>query len=370
MLASTLSRPRCGMPMTTSSRACSAAWSITASIIGMTVSAPSSENRFCPTYFVCRKVSNASAALSLLRMYFCWATVGLSCLTSMRSCSHFCCSGSRMWVYSTPMCRQYASRSRPQHVAQLLVLLAGEPVDLEHPVEVPQRQAVGVDVEVGVAAEAGLVQPQRVDVGHQVAAVAVGRDQLDDAGVLVDDRVRVVGAPAHRLVGDAELEEDLVVEVVGEQQLVDGAQEVAGLRALDDAVVVGRRQRDQLADAQLGDAFLAGALELGRVLHRAGADDRALARHQPRHRVHGADGAGVGQRDRHTGEVLGGQLAVARAPHDVLVGGDELAEPHGLAVLDGRHDELPLPFLPCRSIARPRLVWAGVTALGLPSISA
>ena len=29
---------------------------------------------------------------------------------------------------------------------------------------------------------------------------------------------------------------------------------------------------------------------------------------------------------RHAGEVLGGQLAVARAPHDVLVGGDELAE--------------------------------------------
>ena len=95
-------------------------------------------------------------------------------------------------------------------------------------------------VEVGVAAEAGLVQPQRVDVGHQVAAVAVGRDQLDDAAVLVLDRVGVVGAPAHRLVRDAELAEDLVEEVVVEQQLVDGAQEVAGLRALDDAVVVGR----------------------------------------------------------------------------------------------------------------------------------
>ena len=29
-----------------------------------------------------------------------------------------------------------------------------------------------------------------------------------------------------------------------------------------------------------------------------------------------------------------------------------------------------LPSLPCRSIARPRLVCAGVTALGLPSTSA
>jgi hypothetical protein len=42
----------------------------------MTVSPPSSENRFCPTYFVCRKVSNASAALSFERIYFCSSTEG------------------------------------------------------------------------------------------------------------------------------------------------------------------------------------------------------------------------------------------------------------------------------------------------------
>ena len=112
---------------------------------------------------------------------------------------------------------------------------------------------------------------------------------------------------------------------------MDGAQEVARLGALDDAVVIGRRQRHQLADAQVGDTFLAGALELGGVLQCSGTDDRALAAHQARHRMHGADGAGVGQRDRHAREVLGGQLAVAGTSHDVLVGGDELTEPHRLA---------------------------------------
>ncbi len=330
MLASTLSRPRCGMPMTTSSSACSAAWSITASIIGMTVSAPSSENRFCPTYLVCRKVSNASAAFSLVRMYFCCGDGRLLVLDLDALLQPLLLLGLEdVGVLDADVAAVRVAQ-QAEHVAQLLVLGAGEPVDLEHPVQVPQRQAVRGDVEVGVAAEPALVQPQRVDVGHQVPAVAVGRDQLDDAGVLVDDRVGVVGAPPHRLVRDAELAEDLVEEVVGEQELVHGAQEVAGLRALDDAVVVGRRERDQLADAELGDALLAGALELRRVLHRADADDRALAAHQPRHRVHGADGAGVGQRDRHAGEVLGGQLAVAGAPHDVLVGGDELAEPHRL----------------------------------------
>ncbi len=246
-------------------------------------------------------------------------------------------------MYSTPMWRQYASRSRPEHVAQLLVLGAGEAVDLELAVEVPQRQAVRVHIEVGVAAEAGLVQPQRVDVGHQVAAVAVGRDQLEDATVLVLDRVGVVGAPAHRLVRDAQLAEDLVEKVVGQQQFVDRAQEVARFRALDDAVVIGGGERDQLADTEFGDAFLAGALELRGVLHRADAEDRALTAHQPRHRVHSADRARVGQRDRHAAEVLGGQLAVAGTPDDVLVARDELAESHCLATLDSGDDKLTVP---------------------------
>ena len=70
-----------------------------------------------------------------------------------------------------------------------------------------------------MAAEASLVEAQRVDVGHQVTPVAVGRDQLDHPGVLVDDRIRVVGPPANRLVGDSQLEEDVVPELVGESWL-------------------------------------------------------------------------------------------------------------------------------------------------------
>ena len=124
-----------------------------------------------------------------------------------------------------------------------------------------------------------------------------------------------------------------------------GAQEVAGLRALDDPMVVGRRQRDQLADAPLGDAFLAGALELRRVLHRARTDDRALPTHQPRHRMNGADSARIRQRDRHAAKVFGGQLAVAGAPHDVLIGGDELPERHGVGTLYACHHQLPVAVL-------------------------
>ncbi len=49
--ARTFSRPRCDMPITASRAPASAASASTESRIGMSDSAPSSENRLCPTYF-------------------------------------------------------------------------------------------------------------------------------------------------------------------------------------------------------------------------------------------------------------------------------------------------------------------------------
>ena len=196
-------------------------------------------------------------------------------------------------------------------------------------------------LEVGVAALAVL---QRVGVGHHVAAHPVGVDQLEDPGLLADlvvVRRRDVVAPADRLVGDPERAEDLVVEaVLAEQQLVHPLEELAGLRALDDPVVVGRGQRHHLADRVARDRVLRGALPLRRVLHRADADDRALALHQPRHRVDGADAAGVGERDRGALEVLDRELAVAGLADDLLVGRPERREVHRLGGLDAGHQQL------------------------------
>ena len=56
-------------------------------------------------------------------------------------------------------------------------------------------------------------------------------------------------------------------------------------------------------------------------------------------RVHRADAARVGQRDRGAGVVVHGQLVAAGPPDHVLVRLPELAEVHLLAVLDGRHDQ-------------------------------
>ena len=230
---------------------------------------------------------------------------------------------------------------RGQHVAQTHLVLADESTDGEPAVEVPQGELVRVDVEIRVegAAPLRVLPVEWVDVGHEVAAIAVRGDELQDAGVLVDAGIGDVLAPPDGLVRDAEGVEDLVVELVREEQAVDLTQELAGLRALDDPVIVGRGQGGDLADGVVGQLLLAGTLELGGVLHGAHTEDRALTHGQTGHRVHGADTARVGQRDRDAREVVHRQLALAGAGDDVLVGVEEAAEVERLTVADGRDDE-------------------------------
>ncbi len=225
-------------------------------------------------------------------------------------------------------------------------LAAGERAGGELPIEVPQRQPVGLHIEIVVAPLAIL---QRVGVGHQVTAHPVGVDHLHDPGLL-GNLVLVTGAdilrPADRLVRDPQAAEDVVVEpVLTEQQVVQPLQVLTGHGALDDAVVVGGRQRHHLGDAHVGELVRIRALELRRILHRTDADDASLALHQPRHRVVGADRAGVGQGDGGAGEVLDPQLAGSRLLHHLLVRGPELREVQRLAVLDARHQKLPGPVL-------------------------
>ncbi|RPK91261.1 hypothetical protein EES46_11050 [Streptomyces sp. ADI98-10] len=127
MFARTFSRPRWAMPMTTSSRRASAAESSTASSSGMTDSPPSSENRFWPTYFVCRNVSNASAAFSRRRMRSCSSRSGFGRGRSTRSWSHLRCFGSWMCMNSMPVVRQYDSRSTPRMSRSFIIVLPANP---------------------------------------------------------------------------------------------------------------------------------------------------------------------------------------------------------------------------------------------------
>jgi hypothetical protein len=109
------------------------------------------------------------------------------------------------------------------------------------------------------------------------------------------------------------------------QQTVQQQQELAGLGALDDPVVV-----------RAGDGHQLGA---GDIPDGTGGDDRALSLHETRYRSHRPDRAGVGEGDGPAHVGVGHELAVSRTLHQALVLLMEIAEAHGLGLReDGDHE--------------------------------
>ena len=276
-------------------------------------------------------------------MRICSSCSARGCGTSIRSCSQWRSSGSWMCMYSVPTVRQYESRSTPRMSRSFISGLAAEAAGGELALQVPQRQPVQVDVQVGMLALGDL---ERVGVGHQVPAHPVGVDQLLHPGGPGDVVLVPLGEvpdPADRLVRDAQRGEDLVVEaVLAEQQLVDLLQELPGLRALDDPVVVGRGERDRLADRQPGQGLLGRARRT-----RPGTPSPRRRRCRPgRASAWGTECTvpivpGLVMRRGGALEVVDRELARPRPPHDVLVARPEHAEVHLLRRLDVRHQELP-----------------------------
>ena len=222
-----------------------------------------------------------------------------------------------------------------QDVAQQHLVRPAEASRGEGTVQVPHAEPVGGDVQVGVAADA---VGQRVGVGRQVAARAVGVDDLRDACGLALLPVRVVlvvrlprvGAGGHVQGG-----EDALVEAVAPGELgVHEAEQAPGGRPLDDAVVVGGGEVHRLADAQRGQALGGHAAELGRIVGGSDADDESLPDHEAGHGGRRAQGSRVGQRDRRPLEVCGRQRGGARPRHEVLVGVNELGEGQGVGVVN------------------------------------
>ena len=211
------------------------------------------------------------------------------------------------------------------------------------------REAERLGIERGVALGLGV---ERVELGREVAVHAVRLDQRDRGldglqqrlvgragrlgglAVALDGRGRG-GRGRLRRVAQLGLEilEDVLVEAVLALQVgLDDLEELAGLGALDDAMVVRRRHRHHL----LGADHRADRAEPGRVADRAGGDDRALPGHQPRNGGDGSDPAGVGEREVGALEVVGGQLVLARAGDQVVEGGEELGERLAPGVADDR----------------------------------
>ncbi len=116
-------------------------------------------------------------------------------------------------------------------------------------------------------------------------------------------------------------------------------QEQSALGTLDDAVVVGAGDRDDLADTERAEVGAVGALELGRVVDAPDADDDALTLHEPGDALNGADRARVGEADVGALEILDRELVRADLADQLLVGAEEAGEVHAVGLSDDRNDE-------------------------------
>ena len=230
-----------------------------------------------------------------------------------------------------------------QDVAELHPLGSGQAVRQELALEVPDREPVRCRVEL--VEHVRLFGRQWVEIGDQVPAHAVHADERVDRHLLLEhglvavDRVDVA-APLHGFVRHAQRAEHVVVEPVGaEEQLVHPLQEQPRLGALDDAVVVRRREHEHLRHAELGERRGIGPLIRRRIVEGADADDRALARHQARHRLNGADRAGVGEADGGAGEVVGRDLVRAHLADELFVRAPERTEVERVRISDHRDEQ-------------------------------
>src|SRR5205085_3395265 len=188
-----------------------------------------------------------------------------------------------------------------QNLAQGRALFAAQAARDELAIQVPDRQAVSFNVQLWVILHGQRVQ--RIDVCDQMSAHAIRIDQLKHARlfddvlalmVAAEERRVVVARPTHRLVRNAEVAEDVDIKILlAQQQLVHVREECARLRALNDAMIVSRRDRHRLADAELRQRLSRHRVILGRILNRARRDDDRLPGHQTRRRSDRADGAGV-----------------------------------------------------------------------------
>ncbi len=118
------------------------------------------------------------------------------------------------------------------------------------------------------------------------------------------------------------------------QQRVHLGEERAGLRALNDAVIVGAGDHQRLANAEIGAHLFADGGELGGKIDGADGDDCALAGHETRNGADGADGARIGERNGGAFEIGDLQFVGAGARNDVVIGGDELGESHAVGMFN------------------------------------
>ena len=131
-------------------------------------------------------------------------------------------------------------------------------------------------------------------------------------------------------------------------------------------MVVGRGHRHDLLDTELGEPSGIDRGQAWRVADGTGGDDRALAGHQAGHARHGADAAGICERDVRALVGVGLKGVVARAHHQLVVARHEVGEAELARVAQDGHHERARAVLALHVNREPEAHAARGHALRLP----
>ena len=127
-----------------------------------------------------------------------------------------------------------------EDVAELHKRFATKATGCNFAIEIPERQTMCDGIEVRVDSK---FEFEWVDICHEVATATESVDELLNSSGLVNVIIFTafeISVPANRNVGDTKRGENLVVEAIGtKKKFVDASEEISGLGALDDAVIVG-----------------------------------------------------------------------------------------------------------------------------------
>ena len=184
---------------------------------------------------------------------------------------------------------------------------------------------------------------QGIGIGREMTARAVGVDELSDTrrlALLAFQVVLEVCFPRVGLDRNMQSRKDTFVETIATRQLnVHETEEFTGSSTLDDAVIIGRRDKHRLANSHESKFARGDSSELGWIIHCPHTDNQPLATHQTRNRGRGADGARIRQGDSGTLIILSRKFALLCPSDNALIGVNKLREGQGISIVDNRNNQ-------------------------------
>ena len=133
-------------------------------------------------------------------------------------------------------------------------------------------------------------------------------------------------------------------------------------------MVVRAGDRHDLADTERTKGTFVGTLELGRVVDGSNTHDHTLTRHQPRHALHRADRAGVGEGDGGALKITDGEFVALDLADQVFVRGKKAQEIHRVRFAQHRHHKraraVALVYINCQAHVDGRVVNDARLAVG------